>query len=89
MKEKEGRMNWRYCVVRKHRRVCKKTIHYYDIHEVFIVKGKIESWTEESVDPNGCETVEGMKWTLAMMLADSFKHPIMEIKKGKLVERSK
>jgi len=91
---KKDRMSWRYCVIRKTKRVklgkISKTVHYYDIHEVFFDdNGKIEGWTQDPVDANASETINDLRWALSMMLADSFRTNVYEIKNDKLVLRSK
>lgn len=85
-------MSWNYRIVRKTKRVRlnkKQTrlVRTYDIHEVYYT-GKKMSWTIESVSANGAESIKDLKLSLAMMLADAIKHPVMEIVRGKLVERN-
>jgi hypothetical protein len=78
-------MTWRYVPIRKTKRIGRKTYHWYDIHEMF-QDGKKISWTTEPVYV-GCEELSEVRWALAMMLADSYRVPVMEIKGNKLVER--
>lgn len=75
---------WRYVIIRKTERIKNKTYHWYDIHEMFNIKDKI-SWTEEPVC-HGNEDINETRKALAMMLADSYRHPVMEIIGKKLVE---
>lgn len=80
-------MTWNYRVIRK----TLKTIHYYNIHEVYYNKAKkITGWTKTPVGADGSESIKDLRLTLSMMLCDSLKFPILEIvgkKKKKLVER--
>ena len=83
-------MVWHYCVIRKTKRIKEKIYHYYDIHEVYEDEETGElSWTEEPVDCNGMEDIKSLQVALTMMLRDSLERPVMEIRKGKLVERSR
>lgn len=82
-------MTWHYCIIRKTTKYKGKTTHHYDIHEVYLdKKGKIETWTADPVDCNGFEEVKTVQIALSMMLTDALRHPVMEIRKGKLIERS-
>lgn len=83
-KERSG-SGWRYAVIRKTKRIKDKIYHHYDIHEIY---GN-GAYTTDPVEANGCEELDGLRWSLAMMLADSFRGPVYEIKKGKLVARTK
>lgn len=88
MKKKET--TWRYALVRKTRRTPDgNMVHYYDVHEVYLDGDRITSWTENPVDCNGCEEVKETCWTLTTILRDILQHPVMELRKGKLIKRSK
>lgn len=78
-------MTWRYCIIRKTTKIKGKTYHYYDIHEVYTDEDGSISWTEEPVTANGFEEIKHMQSALITMLKDSLEHPIMEVRKGKLV----
>lgn len=83
-------MIWRYCVIRKTTRLKGKTYHHYDVHEMYKDKKTGEvSWTETPVDCNGMEDLKSLQIALTMMLQDSLEAPVMEIRKGKLIERGK
>lgn len=83
---KKQRSGWRYGIIRKTRRVGKKTIHWYDVHEIYDFDKKL-SWTDDPVTVNGSDDLNGLRRGLSMMLADSFQVPVYEIRKGKLVAR--
>ena len=78
-------MTWHYVTIRKTRNVKGKIVHWYDIHEVF-KHGKEVSWTTEPVYV-GHEFLDDTRNALATMLADSYRFPVVEIRKGKLVSR--
>jgi len=81
-------MTWRYCIIRKSKRHGGKIYHTYDIHEVYTDKKTGElSWTEEPVDCNHMESIKDVQRCLITMLRDTIEYPVMEIRKGKLVER--
>ena len=83
-------MTWRYCIIRKTRKYKGKTPHHYDMHEVYLNgKGDIEGWTKEPVDCNNVEDIKTMQNILVTMLKDLLEYPVMEIRKGKLVSRTK
>ena len=77
-------MTWHYGVIRKTRRVKNKTYHYYEVHEIFDEK----SWTESAIHPDG-DNVKDLQVRLAMMLQDSIRYPVYEIRKGKIIRRCK
>lgn len=80
-------MTWNFRVIRKTRRVGRKIIHTYDLHEVFYnSKRKPTSWTKDPVDANGYESIKEMQETMCRMLADTFSPPL-EIRGKKLSER--
>ncbi len=80
-------MTWKYCVIRKTHRVGKKTKHYYQIHERYDEKGKKLLWTDEPITPCG-DTFKDLQESLLLMLRDSMRNPVYEIRKGKLVKRT-
>ena len=87
-------MTWRYCVIRKTRKIKHKhgvkIEHTYDIHEVYTDTETGElSWTEEPVDCNHLESIKDLQKCLITMLRDTIEYPVMEIRKGKLIERTK
>lgn len=74
-------MTWNYRII-KHE---ENNEFYYMIHEVFYNnKGKSDSWTKEGIAPFG-ETLFMLKKDYKQM-AEAFSHPVLEIKKNKLVE---
>lgn len=80
-------MSWHYGIIRKTNRFNGKTTHHYEIHEVFDVKGKL-LWTEQPIRFYG-ENIKELQHSLAMALQDSFKFPVYEIRKNKLIKRGK
>lgn len=88
---------WNYRIIRKTRRIpgSQRTdgksilIRLYDIHEVYYGKnGKPRSWTRGPISPSGHESAKDLRVALAMMLADTLKHPILEIVGNKLFKRN-
>ena len=89
--KKKACSGWRYAVIRHTRRVFGKTVHEYKIHEVYDTDarpGFFSSWTQDSIMPSSDDSLDDLRWSLSMMLADSFSMPVYEIRKGKLVPRS-
>ena len=85
----EPRGGWRYIVIRHTRRVLGKTEHYHGIHEAFhFDKNDIPKlWTEDVMKAEA-ENLDGLRWALAMMLADSSRMPVYEQRGKKLIKRS-
>lgn len=81
---------WNNRVIRKARRQGKHTLHHYDVHEVYYdKKGNPHSWTDKPLDLNGFDTVDDLRNSLAQILRDVLRFPVLEIKNNKLVERKR
>lgn len=86
-------MPWNYRLVRKRQRSLVRSNWYYDIHEVYYTKkGRINGWTLEAI-LGGFDSASDAKISLAHMLADLIKWPVVEIKgtgkKQQMVVRKK
>ena len=82
-----SKMSWRYCIIRRTKRQNRKVLHFYEIREVYFdVKNRIIGWSNAPVELIS-ESVNELRWDLSMMLADSFRMPVFEERKGKLVPR--
>lgn len=75
---------WHYGVIRKTNRRNNKTCHYYQIHKIFDEK----TWTTEPITPLG-EDLKELQIVLGMMITDTARFPVYEIRKGKLYRRNK
>lgn len=59
--------------------------YYYEIHEIYTHDNYTDlSWTESPVAAFG-NSVDELRKTLVLMLSDSYKMPVYEIKEGRLV----
>lgn len=79
-------MTWNYVVVRQatHVKVGPKkyrSVKYYDVYEVYRNKaGKIDGWSQDPINLQRNDSLRGLRFQFARIIADSYHFPIMEFK---------
>ena len=83
--KKETSHYWNYRIIRRRNEHPIEDLvpeFYYEIHEVYYKKNKIDLWTATSMTPYG-ESREDLIRGLQMMLHDAKKYPVLEEQKNK------